>query len=125
MAVLLDTSVLIDVERGLRTLPQDEDAAIAVITASELLQGVLRAVPPHRVRREAFVEQLLATVPAIPFTLPIARAHARLWADLRAAGRVPGAHDLIVAATALAIDWPLATLNRRHFEGIPGLRLWR
>ena len=125
MAVLLDTSVLIDVERGARSLPDEDEMAIAAITASELLHGVHRATARYRVLRETFVEQLLAEVPTVPFTLAVARVHARLWTELLAAGRLPGAHDLLVAATAIAIDWPLATLNRRHFDGVPGLRTYR
>jgi predicted nucleic acid-binding protein len=43
MAVLIDTSVLVDAERRGRSLDQaigDQDRAISVITASELLHGV-------------------------------------------------------------------------------------
>lgn len=125
MAILVDTSVLIDVERGVAALLPDEEHAIAAITASELLHGVHRARLAERARREAFVEGLLADLPAVPFTLPIARVHARLWAELAAAGRVPGAHDLIIAATAIALDWPLLTLDRRAFTRIRGLRFAR
>lgn len=123
MGVVLDTSFLIDHERGRRGLPADEDLAIAAITASELLHGVHRADAEHRPRREAFVEGVLGAIPVIPFTLPIARIHARLWADLAAKRRVFGAYDLMVAATAVALDWPLVTLDRKGFIGIPGLRL--
>lgn len=123
MGVVLDTSFLIRYERGRRDLPVEEDLAIASITASELLHGVHRADEAHRPRREAFVEGVLASVPVIPFTLPVARIHARLWAALAARRRTLGAHDLIVAATALALDWPLVTLDSRGFARIPGLRL--
>lgn len=125
MGVVLDTSFLIDHERGRHGLPIEEELAIAAITASELLHGVHRADPAHRPRREAFVEGILASVPVIPFTLPIGRIHARLWAELAAKRRVLGAHDLMVAATALALDWPLVTLDRKGFVGVPGLRLWQ
>ena len=123
MGVVLDTSFLIDHERGRRELPAEEDLVIAAITASELLHGVHRAGVGHRPAREAFVEGVLAAIPMIPFTLPIARVHARLWAELAAKRRTFGAHDLIVAATAVALDWPLVTLDRRGFVGVPGLRL--
>jgi tRNA(fMet)-specific endonuclease VapC len=123
VGTLVDTSVLIGVERGARALELDEEHAIAAITAAELLHGVHRASAAERARREAFVEGLLAEVPTIPFTLAIARVHARLWAELAMAGRVPGAHDLMVAATAVALDWPLLTLDRRGFARMRGLRL--
>ncbi len=34
-----------------------------------------------------------------------------------------GAHDLIVAATALENGSSVATFNKRHFAGISGLRV--
>ncbi len=69
------------------------------------------------------MEGILATVPTIPFSLRIARVHAELWAQQIAAGRKLEAHDLLVASTAVSLGWDLATLNRRHFAGIRGLRL--
>jgi len=123
MGTLLDTSILIDIERGARALPATEDVAIAAITASELLQGVLRAGAAHRVQRESFVEGILATVPTIPFSLRVARIHAELWAQIAPSSRKIDPHDLQVAATAVSLGWAVATLNRRPFSGIPGLRL--
>ncbi|WP_437839932.1 hypothetical protein [Sorangium sp. So ce1153] len=70
MGALIDSSVLIAAERGKLDLEQvlrdhgDEPVAIAMITASELLHGVHRAVEPsQRARREAFVERLLGHCP--------------------------------------------------------------
>ena len=94
---------------------------IAAITASELLHGVHRASPDHRPQREAFVEAVIAAFPPLPFDLLCARAHARLWAALALSGSDVGAHDRIVAATAIAAGWRVATANLRHFERIPGL----
>ena len=73
MGTLLDTSVLIDIERGRGAIPPADDVAIAAITASALLQGVLRADRAHRATRESFVEGVLATVPTIPFGLAVLR----------------------------------------------------
>jgi tRNA(fMet)-specific endonuclease VapC len=138
MGTLLDTTIFIEFERAVRTLPADsamtevtarltkqlgetEETGIAAITASELLHGVHRATAQHLPRREAFVEAVLAAFPPLPFDLIAARAHARLWADLAASGRDVGAHDRIVAATAIAAGWKVATANIRHFDHIQGL----
>jgi predicted nucleic acid-binding protein len=48
---------------------------------------------------------------------------ARIRADARAAGRALGPQDAWIAGTALALDAPLATNNRRDFEHIQKLRL--
>jgi tRNA(fMet)-specific endonuclease VapC len=125
VGTVLDTSVLIEAERarlGL-DLPPDEEVAIAAITASELLHGVYRADRARRTQRAAFVELVLRTLDTLPVDLATARVHARLWSDLAQEGITMGAHDLLIAATALARGWTLATLNAREFARIPGLRL--
>ena len=96
---------------------------MAAITASELLHGVHRADPANKLSREAFVEMLLHAFPPVPFDLLAARAHSRLWADLAKRGLDVGPHDRIVAASALAMGWRVATGNVRHFERIPGLEV--
>jgi len=138
VGTLLDTTVFIDLERAVRRLPPagaiaevsgrleeqlgpEEEVGIAAITASELLHGVHRANPEHRARREAFVEAVLAAFPPLPFGLLAARAHARIWAELAAAGRRVGAHDRLVAATAITNGWRVGTANLRHFDRIVGL----
>lgn len=103
-------------------LGAEEEVGIATITASELLHSVHRASEEHRARREAFVETTLNAFPALPFDLVAARVHARIWAQLAAAGHDVGAHDRIVVATAIASGWRVATANERHFQHIPGLR---
>jgi tRNA(fMet)-specific endonuclease VapC len=102
-------------------LGPDDEVGIAAITASELLHGVHRATPEYRVRREAFVEAVLAAFPPLPFGLLAARTHARIWAGLAAAGQDVGAHDRLVAATAITAGWRVGTANLRHFDRIDGL----
>lgn len=130
MGVILDTSVLIAAERrqlsllSLLTELGDAPVAISAVTASELLHGCYRA--PYaavRLRRGAFVEAVLRDLPIIPFDLYTARRHAELWAILAKAGCLIGAHDMLIAATALCAGYDVASLNRREFQLVPGLRL--
>ena len=128
MAQLIDTSVFVAMDRRGASLDAfvelmgDEPFAIASITASELLVGVYGTSPASRQeRRRDFVETVLDRVPVLPFDLDAARAHARLFADLSAAGRMIGANDLAIAATALAYGHAVQTHNLRHFEQVPGL----
>lgn len=69
------------------------------------------------------MEGILARLPVVEFGLEAARVHARLWAELLARGEVVGAHDLIIGATAIAMDFQVATVNARDFRRIPGLRV--
>jgi predicted nucleic acid-binding protein len=132
VATLIDASVLIAAERGRLDLDAivsqeaDEVIALAAITVSELLHGIHRAArPAQRARREAFVEPLLAAVAVVPFDLVVARVHARLWAQVASAERPVGAHDLLIAATAIATGCRVATRDTRSFPHIPGLSLVR
>jgi tRNA(fMet)-specific endonuclease VapC len=127
MAVLIDTSVLVHAERRGNSLDEaigDQDRAISVITASELLHGVHRArAGAVRARRAAFVEHLLSAIEPLPITTAIARAHAEIWAELESNGNLIGAHDLWIAATALSHGMDVATVNAREFGRVPGLDL--
>jgi tRNA(fMet)-specific endonuclease VapC len=133
MAQLIDISVFIGLERrGQQSFAlatgaiSSDQVALAAITASALLAGVHRAnTPERRVRREAFVEAVLTMVPVLPFDLQVARTHAQLWAQLSAAGQPLGAHDLLVAATALSHGFSLLTDNLGDFNRIPGLTVAR
>jgi tRNA(fMet)-specific endonuclease VapC len=140
MGTVLDTTVFIDLERATRGLPpatamtevaerlksqlgEHEEVGIAAITASELLHGVHRATREHRGRRAVFVEAVLAAFPTLVFDLLVARVHARLWAGLASAGAEVGAHDRLVAATAMSAGWQVGTANARHFERVRGLEI--
>lgn len=129
MALLIDTDVLIDLERGTRRAPVEEsiggeeDCAISVITMSELLHGALRATGRRRTQRVAFVEHLLAGLKPIPISETVARLHAEIWAGLALRGEVIGAHDLWIAATCVAHGFGLATRNVADFARVPGLRV--
>lgn len=122
--VLIDTTLLIDRERGGERLEQlvgDREVAISVISVSELLHGVHRARGATRVKRQTFVEGLLAVFDPIPITEPVARVHAAVWAALAAKGDVIGAHDLWIAATALTHGLDVATDDAESFGRVPGL----
>ncbi|HRF63034.1 MAG TPA: type II toxin-antitoxin system VapC family toxin [Candidatus Competibacter sp.] len=126
MGLVLDTCILIHAERhgALDFSPwaSHGDAFISAITVSELLVGVHRAdSDARRARRSAFVEAILAQLPALDFTTETARVHAGLFATLSQQGQMIGAHDLIIAATALLHDCVVLTTNAAEFARVPGL----
>ncbi len=134
MGVLIDASVLIEWERGRIDLPpqlegrEEEPFFVSVVTASELLHGVHRAVQADiRARRSALVEAILERFPLLPVDLATGRAHARVWATLAASGQLIGMNDLWLAATCLAHGLTIATANVRDFGRVPGLavEVWR
>lgn len=129
MAIILDADVIIGTEKGTFDLKTwmlshaDEEFEIATITVAELWHGVERASVSHRSRRGLFVKTVLEKLAVIPYTETTAFEHARLWASMESAGTIIGAHDLIVAATALERGSAVATFNQRHFSQVRGLKL--
>ena len=128
MGTLVDTSVLIAAQHAeidigkMLAVQGDQPVVVPTICVSELLHGPHRmANAVARARAERLVEDLLARFTIVDFDLEIARVHARLAADLSAKGTQVGAHDLIIAATALSLDYRVATRDRRSFPKIPGL----
>jgi len=123
--LILDTTVLVAAERtaaALDTVVDDEDdVAIAAITAAELLVGVELADGRRRAQREQFVGDVLGAVFIEGYDVAVARVHAALLAHVRRAGRQRGAHDLIIAATAVARDRAVVTADASGFADLPGL----
>jgi tRNA(fMet)-specific endonuclease VapC len=123
--LILDTTILIAAERSTALIEEaisdGDDVAIAAVTAAELLVGVQLANDRRRVARQAFVGAILATVPIEPYDLNTARAHSDLMVWTRAAGRVRGAHDLLIAATARVTERTVLTADATGFIDLPGV----
>jgi tRNA(fMet)-specific endonuclease VapC len=123
--VILDTGIIIAFERGrldIDAVLGADDAAVAAVTAMELLVGVERADETHRQRRAAHVEAVLSSVPVVDYTLDVARVHARLAVQAMSLGKPRWAYDMIVAATAVADGRVLLTTDpAADFTGLTGL----
>lgn len=130
MGIILDTSILIAYERGNLDIDKlvkgnaDEPFGISVITVSELLHGVHRAdSESRRLKREAFAQKVIDTFPVYPFDISASRIYADIWASLLKKGISIGAHDLLIAATAISLGFSVATHNVKDFKKIKGLTL--
>ncbi len=85
--------------------------------------GVHRAdTAARRARRSAFVEAIIDGVSVLDFTTDVARQHAVLATDLARRGQLIGAHDMIIAATALHHDMSLLTDNVNEFARVLNLQ---
>lgn len=123
---LLDTSVIIDLERVQpERLPQEP--SISALTLAELAAG------PHasddedeRARRQDRLQRVEATLDPLPFDDRAARVYGRVYAATRSSKRKPrGARtmDLLIAAVALANALPLFTRNPDDFEHLESIGL--
>lgn len=121
--LLLDTSVLVDAERTgelLAHVPEDADVAIAAITLAELGAGAELGAPRRRAARAAFLARV-AAIPLVHYDAEVALVHARLLAEVHRRGTPRGAHDLIIAASAVATDRAVVTRDARGFADLDGL----
>ena len=91
------------------------------MTIAELRTGAISA--KWGSRRSFLLEQFVRRFEHFYPDNELCTIYARIRAHEQAAGRMLSPQDAWIAATALALDAPLATDNRRHFEHIQELRL--
>ena len=129
MGVFVDSGVFILCERRARPLDLTswkdfQPFRISAITVSELLLGVHRAdSPQRRAKRSQFVNRIITAIPNEPFDGNAARVHAEIQAELFRRGTPIGAHDLLIAATAVAHGDAVLTTNKAEFERVPNLKV--
>ncbi|MBA2519955.1 MAG: PIN domain-containing protein [Chloroflexia bacterium] len=130
MARVVDSSVLIAIERrgqvteNFITIAEGDTLAIAAVTAAEVLAGVeFRKLLTRAHRADSDLEAVFEGVRILPFDLQAARVYAKVYAELRSAGRPIGGFDLQIAATALANNCDVVTLNVGEFNRIPDLKV--
>jgi predicted nucleic acid-binding protein len=132
--VVLDSTVLIAAERRGHSVREileqvhasqgDVEVGISVISIAELVHGAYRAKDAARQeRRLQFIERLTSDVPVYPVSLDIARLAGRIEGQEEAKGIQVPFGDLLIGATALHLDYAVATLNLRDFQRIPDLRV--
>ena len=123
-AILLDTTVVIDVLRSrnqrrswlVAQVQGRSFLAISAITLAEIHAGI-------RPGEERATSQLLHALDLFPVTAQIAERAGNLKAALRRTGQTRSIADMIVAATGLEHHLSVATDNRKDFQ-IAGLDLF-
>lgn len=120
---LLDTSVIIDLDRiDSNRLP--EESAIAAVTLAELAAGPHAARDnDERARRQDRLQWAATTWDPLPFDTDAARMYGRVFAAVRSAGRATRSRlaDLLIASTAASNGLPLYTRNPDDFTGLERL----
>lgn len=132
MGLLIDTSALIELERGSKQWESvaealgDEVAAIPAIVYAELLAGVhLAESGAWAAARRAKVEAVVARIPIVDFDAGAAEHWARIFALLRRRGQLIPSNDLAVAAAALSLGFGVLVgpAGEGHFRVVPELRV--
>jgi predicted nucleic acid-binding protein len=120
--LLLDTDVMVDLQRGLPsavawlTEHQGTELALPGLVSLQLLDGCQNKLDAARVRQ--FTSAFRRFWPTVA---DCERAHAT-HAELRLAHGMD-ISDMLIAQTAIGLGVPLLTFNTKHFAVIPGLTI--
>jgi tRNA(fMet)-specific endonuclease VapC len=122
--MVIDTSLFIEHIRAknklsttLYLLPESSQLFISSVSLYELFMGATSAEKENDIRTITEDLQLL------PFTKDVAVKAAQLYHLLKKENKLIEFRDIFIAATCIVNDQPLATLNKKHFQRIDGLKL--
>jgi len=129
---LLDTSVLVDVDRGgvdrkVAKLDEEGRHAISMVTVTELRLGVNlqheMGTEDHRAAIDG-LERLLGRFDVVPVSRPVATAAADIIASLKRDGApLDDLHDVYIAATARTEQLAVLTANVDHFDRVADVQV--
>jgi tRNA(fMet)-specific endonuclease VapC len=134
LGLILDSSVVIAAEREgapisevlgrVRRRAGIEEILLSAISVIELEHGLWRANTSEIARRRRlYLDGVYFAIPVQSFTKEMGQLAARIDAEARQAGiSIPFA-DLQIGVTALHLGYAIGTLNARHFEMIPNLKV--
>jgi predicted nucleic acid-binding protein len=72
---------------------------------------------------DALYRSIIDSFELLPVTEKTAEHYSRITRMMRKKGRLIGANDLWIAATAVEKEFPLVTRNVEHFSRVPELRV--
>ena len=120
--ILIDTSIVIDYLRSRNRaqtnfikLFKDSRLYLSTISVFELLNGSTSEA------KRLDVETVSAEINILDFNIDTAKIASEIYRDLRTKNQLIEFRDILIAASALQHDLPLATLNRKHFERVNGV----
>ena len=127
MSYLIDTDILIYCLKG-REIVQKRfienekiPKSISVVTYGELLYGAKKSTNSEK--NLAVVYRIKELFPIIDVDKAVMETFSDLKVKMQKIGTVIDDMDLLIAATALTMNFILVTNNEKHFRKIAGLRL--
>lgn len=122
---LLDTDIVIFFLKGVPEVVRNFEAhavdpkALSAVTYGELVFGAMKS--SHPVENMAKVRRIAELFPVIDASRAILETFGTIKADLEKRGKRTDDFDLIIAATALYLNYTVATNNEKHYRNIQGL----
>jgi tRNA(fMet)-specific endonuclease VapC len=123
---MLDTDICSYIIKNQRELAnaftahQNDNICISAITYAELLYGVKNS---RSSRVETEVKRFFPLVAVVDWSEAAARQYAEIKDFLKRNGSPIGNMDMLIAASAIAINAPIVTNNKKHFHLVPNLIL--
>ncbi|MEI6425248.1 MAG: type II toxin-antitoxin system VapC family toxin [Lentisphaerota bacterium] len=125
--VLVDTTIIIDHLRKknksstifFKLVSDNYDLHISVITLFELLSGAIDE------QKGKDIKTTLSFVKILNFDSSSATKASELYLQLKKRNRLVDIRDLFIAASAITQNLPVSTLNLKHFQRIPDLKIFK
>jgi len=122
--ICIDTSVLIDYYRKkdkskslfYKLTKTYSGFAVSAITEYEIYIGNSTA------EQQKFWNELFKLITVLPFDSETGKVAVIIYNELKAKSNLIDIPDILIAATALKNKLKFATLNRKHFDRIEGLK---
>ncbi|MFH1316817.1 MAG: type II toxin-antitoxin system VapC family toxin [Candidatus Woesearchaeota archaeon] len=118
--VCLDTDVCIEIiknsDQGKMILNKiyDHEVSISSITMFELLL---------RETNLSIIDKFFNRVEILEFNAPSSRIASQIFKNLKSSGKIIEIRDIFIASIAVSNNCELATLNKKHFDVISGLKV--
>ncbi|ETZ22854.1 type II toxin-antitoxin system VapC family toxin [Pedobacter sp. V48] len=124
--MVVDTCILIEHLRAkdkittkLFRITGEYDLYISSVVTYELFIGA-----PTPERQKEIIE-LTKGMTALPLTDEVAMKAAEIYQNLKKKNKLIGHHDILIAATCLVFELPVATSNKEHFKRVDDLKVLR
>ena len=124
--MVIDTGIFIEHLRAkdktrttLYQLAENEVLCISAVSVYELYMG---ATTLDKVKD---VGQLITGLTILPFDETVAITAAEIFLKLKRNNQLIEFRDIFIAATCIANELPIATLNKKHFKRVDNLKILR
>ncbi len=124
--ILIDTDVVIEYLRSkdrsateLIKLLQEHDVSLSSISEFELFLGAKTE------RHQNDLEMLFSEVDVMPFDFGCGKIAATIWKDLQLLHQHLEIKDIFIASIAINNGVWLRTFNKKHFQIIKKLKIWK
>lgn len=122
--ILLDSSILVELFRSAKKentmfykLANEENHfGISIITHYEVFAG-------SNEKQDSFWKEFTAAIDILDFDLKSSEQAVKIYKQLKKTNKLIDLADILIAATAISNDLPIATLNLNHFERIKDLSI--